>query len=422
MPVNPVKNKTESRRSEFFVYIILIVTLVMIAPLIWTFAENHSLGAPLLHAHGEGERHHERIPQRSRRYTVTQTQVPAYLLRDTRHGALNLLVAKVTDSGSVIMFVEAPRQYSERFGHAIMIAVWDNRRDYDNYSDYDDYDEQLRFFPRYLRSGLLESFANGDYVFKDYGGGVIFVSNGQTAFLFDYERMVIEHFMLPQHLDIYQAALSNNKTMLAIAAREGFFVDDVTLPGEPLKELITSSSPGGVLITARHPVWSQNDEYIFYKTFADEHIRNAGVTTILPGGNQQLLSLDSTNFTFLRDDSNRIFYYFSSGSTPYQENMFRCGFFDPFGDRRMVDAMRSQVHFFDVAVSPRGTHLAALSYNGNMIRVIIIDIRTKHQIFSALYDDVYDFSFSPDERNFIIRARSDGAEVLSVINIDWEEE
>ena len=404
--------KRESRLSKLLVYIILIVTVAMIVPLILNFADNHSLGTPMM-LHHEGERHHERVLQRNRRYTVTRSQIPLYLLRDTEHGVLNLLAAKITDNGSVVMFVEVPRRYHERFGPAVMIAVWDEQREPG---------EQLRFLRRYLRSGLFESFTSGDYVFKDYGDSVIFVSNGQTAFLFDYEQMTIEHFMLPEHLNIYHTVLSNNKDMLAIAAREGFFVQDITSPDESLKELITSSSPGGILMTARRPVWSHDDDYIFYKNYADEHVRNAGMTTVVPGGNQHLLSLESTNFTFLRDENNRIFYYFSSGSTPYQENMFRCGFFEPFGERRMIDAMRSQVYFFDVGVSSRGTHLAALSHNGNVVRVIIIDIRTKHRIYSELYDSVYNFSFSPDERNFIIHARSGRTEVLHVINIDWEEE
>jgi len=417
------KYKGENKSNKIFdalVYIIIIATLLMIAPLIHRFASNYSFGSPA--ALLEGEHFGGRGDLRSRRYAEpVKINLPLASLRETPHGRLNLLAARITDSGSVIMFCDSPSEYSERLGRATRIAVL-NAESYANHGGYPynlDYD-YLAFFPRILRWGLDGSIRAGDYVFKDYSDGNIFISNSRTAFLFDYNELrFAAHYALPEGLNIYQAALSNNREMLAIAAEEGFFVREAS-PDAPLIELIASSSPGGVLITAREPFWSSGDDYIFYKIYADEYIRNAGMTTVTPGGNQQLMALDSTNFIFLDNDA--IFYYFSSGSAPYQENLFRCGFFDPFGDRRMTDSMRSQVYYFDIAVSPRGTLLAALSHNGNMTRLIILDIRTKQQVYSALYDAVHSFSFSPNERNFILHGRANGEQVLHAIKIDWEED
>ena len=409
--------RKENKIPDAIMYIIIIVTIIMLAPLIYRFAGNYNFNPQAGFNEGEssGERALRNIRNR-RRYTVTEKQVDISSLRDTDFGRLDLIAAKVTDSGSVIMFFDSPFENNERLGRAARIAVWDT--------------ENINILPRPLWSGLSSSIMAGRYVYKDYSDGTVFVSNNRSAFLFDYNNLrFAAHYILPTHLNIYQAVLSNSRHMLAIAAEEGFFVsyayeldedDDETFAA--IKELITSSVTGGVRITARQPVWSSNDEFILYKIYAGEHVRGAGMTTVVPGGNQQLTALDSADFIFLSDEHNRIFYYFSSGGALHQENSFRGGFFDPFGDRRMTDVMRSQVYFFDIAVSRRGTHLAALSHNGNMVRAIVIDIHTKYLIYSELYDDVYTFSFSPNERNFIIHGRSQGDEVLNVIKIDWEEE
>jgi WD40 repeat protein len=146
---------------------------------------------------------------------------------------------------------------------------------------------------------------------------------------------------------------------------------------------------------------------------------SAGFTNPTPGGNEQLKSLDCKTFIFLNSDS--IFYYFTSSNEASLNNTFRCGYFN-ITDRKMTDIMKSQVNYFDVNVSPNGRHLAALSRNGNMIKISIIDIYTKKLIYSSLYSDIYDYSFSPDEKNVIIHGRADNRRNLKVISIDWTEE
>jgi hypothetical protein len=186
-----------------------------------------------------------------------------------------------------------------------------------------------------------------------------------------------------------------------------------------MKELISSVTVNEVKMTARYPVWSNSDEYIYYKLYADDNVRSAGITTPAPGGNERFTSLDSTDFLFLNNNS--IFYYFSSSSKTSPENLFTCGYFNV-NDKKMVDVMKSKVYYFDIDVSSDGTHLAALSYNGKMVKINIIDIRTKKLIYSSLYDNIYDFSFSPNEKNLIIYGETERKQTLTVIEIDWTEE
>ena len=394
----------QNKLLDAFLYIIMIATLIMLAPLIARLADSYSFNSPV--ALNEGENTGERAV-RNRKYTVNETYVNISQLKYTDYGALNLLSAKITDGGKIIMFCESPSDDIGRTGNTTRIAVWDSG--------------EISVLERRIRSGLYNSMINKNYVYKDYGDGAVFISNPSVAFLFDFEELeFIENYMLPSNMNIYQVVLSNNKERLAVAAEEGFYIYEVSSQGTPLKELIASSVSNEVLTTARDPVWSSLDNYIIYKSYADNFIRNAGMTTDSPGGNEQLTGLDSNNFLFLANDI--IFYYFSSGSEPYQENMFRCGFFDPFGDKRMIDVMKSQVYYFDINISSRGTHLAALSHNGNVIRINIIDIRTKKQIYSEMFEAVYDFSFSPDEKNFIIHAKAEGEDILKLIEIDWVDE
>lgn len=397
------KYKKENKIYDALVYIIMLATLLMIAPLIYRLANDYSLNSPPVS--NEGENTNERV-LRNRKYTVTERQVDYSELKDTEFGALYLISAKITDNGEVIMFCESPSENNAKVGRILRIAV--------------EYDGNINLWRTRVRSGLCDSVIKKNYVYKDYNDGTVFISNNQSAFLFDYQKLrYVNNYELPNNYNIYQVALSNNKDRLAIAAKEGFFICE-TIRDAPLKELITSSTPGGVLTTAREPVWSSQDNYIFYKSYAGDFVKNAGMTTDSPGGNEQLTALESTNFLFLANDE--IFYYFSSGSEPYQENLFRCGYFNPFKDRRMDEKMKSQVYYFDINVSAKGTHLAALSHNGNVIKVIIIDVLTKKQIYSALYEEVDDFSFSPNEKNFIIYGKSEGEKVLNVIQIDWVEE
>ena len=398
-----MNNKNENKILDALVYIIMIATLLMLAPLVYRLAVNYNFNSPAV---ASGENPAEGAVWRNRRYTVTETIVNLAELEDTEHGTLNLIAARITDCGTVIIFCESPSEYGGGDEHTVRIATWNSGI--------------LNIFNRRIRFGLYDSIINSDFVFKDYSDSTVFISNSRFAFLFDFEELrIIEQYMIPD-LNVHQIVLSNNKDRLAVAAEEGLFIFDAYPRDTPLNELVSSSVSGGVRLTARAPVWSSSDDYIFYKSFADDFIRNAGMTTDSPGRNEQLTGLESTNFLFL--DNDIIFYYFSSGSEPHQENLFRCGFFDPFGERRMLEVMRSQVYYFDIAVSSRGTHLAALSHNGNLIRINIIDIRTKVQIYSALYEEVYGFSFSPDERNFVIHARYNGEAILKVIGIDWEEE
>ena len=279
---------------------------------------------------------------------------------------------------------------------------------------------------RAVKYDFLQSIQNSDYIYKDYSDGTFFMSNNKTAFLFDIDKMRISsNYAYPSGYNVYHSSLSNNKELLAVASEEGFFVgnlaaSNMTLTRANMKELIsTTITENGISLSARYPVWSNDDERIYYKYYAGDNVRNAGVTTSSPGGNEQLTALDCPNFIFLNNDS--IFYYFMSNSETSQGNAFRCGYFNS-TEKKMNELMKSQIYYFNIDISSNGTHLAALSFNGNMIKISVIDIRTKKLIYSCLYNDIYDFSFSPNEKNFIIYGKAENRNTLKVINIDWTED
>jgi len=278
-------------------------------------------------------------------------------------------------------------------------------------------------FSRPIRNDFRENLRDGDYVFKDFGDGTFFLSNSKTAFLFNVKTMkTVVNYSYPKNYHVYHATLSNNKLMLALATEEGFFVvlnAYLKITPSNMKEIIAPSNVNGAVQSARYPVWSADDERIYYKIYSDNYVRNAGVTPPSPGGNERLAALDCNNFIFLNNDS--IFYYFLPGTDTNPGNSFRCGYFNV-SEKKMTEVMKSQAYYFAVDISSNGNHLAALSYNGNMIKISVIDVRTKKLIYSSLYDEVNDFSFSPDEKNVIIDCVANGRRTIKVISIDWTEE
>ena len=456
------KKEKENKFLDALVYFIVIITMVMISPLIYKFANdytNNRTSAP-----GDNEIVSERN-LKSRKYTVSENAVDLAVLRNTEFGNLSLITAKIADSGDVIFFcssreakntgdsgtgvqVQTQTEYEDVFRIASIKSnknknninindqippidgetVPDDTGHTDGGAARSDYADSVISISRTVSSryNFLDSVQNKNYVYKDYSDGTFFLSNSKTALLFDINRMKItSNFPYPSNYHIYETALSNNKEWLALAAEEGFFVGNLreaynmTLTKSDMKELIATVKVSGTKRSARYPSWSGDDQLIYYKLYEDDYMKSAGVTTTSPGGNEQLSSLDCKTFIFLNNDS--IFYYFASTGETNLNHTFRCGYFN-INDRKMTDVMKSQVNYYDINVSPKGRHLAALSRNGNMIKISIIDIPTKKLIYSSLYSDIYDFSFSPDEKNIIIYGRADGRRSLKVINIDWAEE
>ena len=449
------RGKKESGFLNALVYFIVVITVAMIAPLVYKFADSYSNS---IISNTDDKKVVGDKNTQNRKYSVVEKTIDISGLKNTDYGSLELITAKIMDSGDIVLFCSArieknpgypngPETEYPEYENVLRIASVKNRitsiKNIKNKESGDDnnidnsavteieIDADISIYSRAIpiRYNLLESLQNGDYIFKDFSDGTFFMSNGKTAFLFDTDAMkMAENYPYPANYHVYQSALSNNKEMLAIAAEEGFFVSSLKdnpkdssmiLNSPNMKELIASVNTNGIKLSARYPVWSGSDDHIYYKLYADNYVRNAGVTTSSPGGNEQLAALDCTNFIFLNNDL--IFYYFLSGTDTNPGNLFRCGYFNVV-DRKMADVMKSQVYYFDVDVSSNGTHLAALSYNGNMIKISVLDIRTKKLIYSSLYNEIYDFSFSPDEKNVIIYGRTDGETTLKVINIDWTEE
>jgi len=157
--------------------------------------------------------------------------------------------------------------------------------------------------------------------------------------------------------------------------------------------------------------------------YEDNIIRNAGVTASSPGTNEQIRELESNNFIYLNSENNDLIFYYFPINPANQNKFFRCGYFSR-SERKMTDVMKSQINYFDIEISSNGTFFAALSHNGNKIKISVISLEDKKLIYSdaVSYDAVLDFSFSPDEKRFIIYGTENRERTLRVINIDWTEE
>ena len=431
--MNGSQQNTESRLLNALVYIIVIITVAMITPLVYKFADDYSNSRTSNQSNKEVVRDNS---SKNRKYTVAENTIDISGLKDAEYDILDLITAKITDDKNIILFCSSLNE--------ITPVINDNEDSQDNVDTQyipKEYETVLRIglirdnnidniddiadYSRVIRYDFLESMQNEDYIFKDFSDGTFFMSNSKSAFLFDLNTMkTVNNYTYPKNFHVYHTALSNNKEMLAMATEEGFYVAALNaymgLTSSNMKEIIAPVvNASGVSLSARYPVWANNDERVYYKLYADNYIRNAGVTTPSPGGNEQLSALDCNNFIFLNNDS--VFYYFIPGTEANPGDSFRCGYFN-ISDKKMTEVMKSQVYYFDIDISSNGNHLAALSYNGNMIKISVIDIHTKKLIYSSLYNEIYDFSFSPDEKNVIIYGRTDNKKTLKIINIDWTEE
>jgi hypothetical protein len=187
-----------------------------------------------------------------------------------------------------------------------------------------------------------------------------------------------------------------------------------------MKELIAASTDGGAAVTARNPVWSNDDRRIFYKLYTENFVRSAGVTASTPGINERLTNLESNNFIFLNGDY--VFYYLPVNPAS-RDSFFRCGYFD-LNEKKMTDVYKSQQNYYDISVSSYGTFFAALSRSGTATKISVISLPDIKLIYSGVYENIFDFSFSPDEKRFIVYGTPNGAKDrdIRVINIDWTED
>ena len=414
-----MNKKKENRALAALIYIIVAITVVMIFPLIYKALNYYSSSSRPL-ASGIKENAGERNVK-NKKYNASEINIELSALNDSEFGILDLIEAKVLNNGDVILFCSGTDETNEKnnkdSGEFLIIAAVRNN------------DNKIEVSRRAIRYDFVESFRNQDYVFRDYNDGTVFISNKNYAFLFDVNSLrTVDNYGYPADYNIYQTALSSKKNMLALATEQGFFVSDLSSPSFVntgvvssinMKEIISARNINGVSLTVRNPVWSGDDEHIYYKLYADNSVRNAGATTPSPGGNEQLTALEGVNFIFIKSDT--IFYYFLSGTETNPGNSFRCGYFN-LNEKKMIDVMKSQAYYFDIDVSLSGTHLAALSHNGNMVKISVIDIRTKKLIASSLYSEIYSFSFSPDERNVVVYGLEENNKTLKVININWTEE
>ena len=402
------KKKTKnSKLFDIIIYFIFTATMILISPLIFLMVIRF-LNINIAETSDAGRTNqNETNIIRARNYSYIERSLDLSVIENMGY---TLITAHITNNADGILFC-AQETYDERRGEILRIVNFENHG-------------EIKPYRHFLSNHFLETIRAKEYVYKNYDDGYIYIANDRDAVLFDLENMRLAlNYYFPRGYEIYQAVLSNDRTMLALVTSRGLFVDEaadesgmVTYP----KELISAvENVSGVKTLPKYPVWSSDDEYIYYTLYADTYIKSAGRTPLSLGGNEQFPSLENTNFHVLNDGT--IFYYFATSYQTSFENLFRCGYFNV-NDRRMTDAIRSHIYYFDIKVSSEGTHLAALSYNGRMKKISIIDIKTKKNIYSALYEDIYEFEFSPNEKNIIIYGLKDSKEDLRIIEIDWEEE
>jgi len=392
----------KSKIFDLAIYFIFATTMILLSPLIFMLVMRF-LNINIQESADMTKANQSEINiTKARNYSYVEHSIDLGIIENLDY---KLVTAKVTDNSDGIFLCSEVRQGDSLIEILRILKV--------------EREGETKICNTSLSNRLLQKIRAKEYSYKDYGDGYIYLAGNEYAYLFDLDDVSIaERYSFPQEYNIYHAALSNDRTMTALATDRGLFVDDVSGLTPP-KELISATiNVSGVKTLPKNPVWSVNDEYIYYTLYADTYIKSAGRTPLSLGANEQFAALENTNFYVLNNDS--IFYYHSANYHTSFENLFRCGYFNV-TDRKMTDMIKSQIYYFDIRVSSDGTHLAALSYNGKLKKISVIDIKTKKNIYSALYDDIYEFEFSPNEKNIIIYGVKSGIEDLRIVEINWEE-
>ncbi|GHU35229.1 hypothetical protein FACS1894105_03500 [Clostridia bacterium] len=384
--------------ADALICLIILGTFALAAPFLRKYAENITPGM----AEKNADPMSSSVSTRTREYNVTSFDVDITVLLDENGYRITPLAAKPFEGGTLIFCrgtaVSAGTASSNRI-RAVFVSSDGKTKLLDHFS----YEAQF-----------VEAFESGQYIYEDRGEGKFFISSGKAAFIYDTAKETrVNAYVYPQEFTVIHSALSHSGAYLAIAANEGLFILDTA--SNTVKELVASSSVSSVPLVPKFPLWSPDDGNIYYSMYAGDRVKNAGMCATLPGANEQLTGLDSTNFTFLQNGS--LFYYYSQSSETELEDLFRCGYYN-LAERRAADVMKSKAYYFGVGISQNGTHLATLSNNGNMVKFAVSDITSKKTIVTALFDEVYDFAFSPDENSVTVRARNGVSMVARVIQID----
>lgn len=398
------ENQKELKLLDVTVYFIFIITMLLLSPLIFTIILRFSNTAETADANKTG--YSSMSVQKEKKYSYTETVVPLSNLQKMHY---MLIASNVTNEADGILFCREMSD-DEREDGAFRIVKLTK-------------DGNIKSYRYHLPMQFVQEIKDKNYIFKDYGDGFIYLSDSENAYLFDVgfgtETITLaETYSFPVGNTIYQAVLSNDKTKMALATEKGLFISDAKMTY--IKELISSvETVNGIKTLPKNPVWSAGDDHIYYTLYADGYIKNAGRTPLSLGGNEQFTSLENTNFYVLNDGS--IFYYYSTNYQTGYENLFKCGYFNA-TDKKMTDMIKSKIYYFDIKVSSAGNCLAALSYNGKLKKISIIDIKTKKTIYSSIYEEIYDFAFSPNEKNIIIYGRKDKKDDLRIVEMNWTEE
>jgi len=177
------------------IYIIAIITMVMLCPLIYVFANNYSSSNISVQNNKNSS---NGAVSKSRKYTFTENEINISNLINTEYGDLKLVAAKTTDDGTNILFCADSSD-------VLRIAVVNNNDDFINGTD----ENRIAIYKFPLKYNLYQSISAKDYVYKDYSDGTFFLSNNKTAFLFDINNIKItSNYNIPPVYHIYQTSLS----------------------------------------------------------------------------------------------------------------------------------------------------------------------------------------------------------------------
>lgn len=394
------KNKNNDRFPSVSIGVIIIITLLLLVPLIAEVREK----IPMFSLKRDIDPKTSAVKEESSN-KIYKTNIKYIAFSLPGNTDAELLTVRARNNGEIVFIYQEEEEYYGNVVRMMKNSIGDRDGEEVISSLVSNY-----YFPKTFYDSIKED----NYTYIDFADDFIFLSNNKAGYLINAVTMKREKlYKFPQEYNIYQSVLSGNREKIAFTAESGLFISDCDF--ENIKELVsTVYTLNNTVITSQFPVWAKNDEYIFYRLYVNGNMNGIGKTSVSPGNNRQHIGIGNMRFEFLSGD--RIFYHQSSNSATGVENQFMCGYFD-LDTKEMKDKIKSSVYYYDIKTGNNGNFIAALSNNGLLKKLNIIDVYSKKIIYYELFDDIIEFCFSPDETKLIIRAVKDGEEVLILVDI-----
>lgn len=394
------ENKNNDSFSLLSIGIIIIITLILLVPLVAEVRDKIPFFSLKSDTNPKTSAVGEELPKKT-----YKTNVKYIGFSFPGKGEAELLAVKARNNGEIIFIYNEETEY---YGSSVRIMK-------KSISSSEDGEEIIPLVSSYyFPETFCDSIKEGNYTYIDFEDDYIFISNNKSGYLINAVTMKVEKlYRLPKEYNIYQSALSGGRDKIAFTAESGLYISDCDF--ENIKELVsTVYTLNNTVITSQFPVWAKDDEYIFYRLYVNGKMNGIGKTSASPGNNRQHTGIGNLRFEFQSGD--KIFYHQSSNSATDFENQFICGYFD-LETKEMKVKIKSSVYYYDIMTGNDGNFIAALSNNGLLKKLNIIDIYSKKIIYYDLFDYITEFCFSPDETKLIIRAVKEGEDILTLVDI-----